>query len=213
MIQVYGLTAYRKELKGIVRDVRVTWLLEELGLPYERVVMDPMKGENKTDAYLKLNPTGKVPTIVDGDFSLFESGAICQYLAEKHGRLVPERQTPAYWTSQQWCYFVLTNVEPNCARFFGADIILEKGESATKIRELASEQLNRFFKVLDARLKENAYLVGPDFMLADLYLTSTLCYISHSELLAPYENLRRYFEACKERPAFQKAFKDNGLAS
>ena len=125
-LKIYGAKAFRPELKGVIRDLRPIWMLEELGLKYERISLDPQKGENKTPEYLKLNPTGKVPTLQDGDFTIFESAAICQYLAEKNGRLVPAKGTPDYFTCLQWCYFAVTNIEPQCGRVFAADFFYEK---------------------------------------------------------------------------------------
>lgn len=63
-LKVYGILPAKKELSGITRDIRVKWMLEELNLPYEHIVLDPQKGETKSEFYLKLNPTGKVPTLV-----------------------------------------------------------------------------------------------------------------------------------------------------
>ncbi|MBK7961480.1 MAG: glutathione S-transferase [Bdellovibrionales bacterium] len=94
MIKLFGIKPALKELKGITRDFRVSWMLEELNLNYEFVVLDPQKGETQTPEYLKLNPTGKVPTLSDGEFSIFESSAICSYLAHKEKKLIPEQETP-----------------------------------------------------------------------------------------------------------------------
>ncbi len=77
MITVYSLSAFKSELKGVIRDIRVVWTLEELGMPYERKVMDPLQREHKAAEYRAIHPFGKVPAIRDGDFTLFESAAIC----------------------------------------------------------------------------------------------------------------------------------------
>src|SRR5262249_16435341 len=115
-IKIYGAKAFVPALKGIIRDIRPAWMLEELGVPYERISLDAKGGETQKPEYLKLNPFGKVPTLQDGDFSMFESAAICQYLAERHNKFIPEKGTPEYYTCLQWCYFAVTNIEPNCAR-------------------------------------------------------------------------------------------------
>ena len=94
MLKLFGVKPALKELKGITRDIRVGWVLEELDLKYEYIALDPKKGEMQTPEYFKLNPTGKVPTLSDGEFSIFESSAICSYLAHKEKKLIPERDLP-----------------------------------------------------------------------------------------------------------------------
>lgn len=210
MIKVYGLTAYVPALKGLVRDVRVTSLLEELGEKYERIVMDPVKGENRSPEYLKLNPTGKVPTITDGAVTLFESAAICEYLASSHGRFQPTSNTPAFWEHKQWCYYVLTNIEPHTGRVFSCDHIIEKSEGSAYARKLAADVLARMLAPLDSRLATQKFLMGEDLMLADLYLASCMTYVRDSNVLDSFPNLQRHLGALMDRPAFQKAFSANG---
>ena len=72
-ITVYGLKAFFAEQKGTIREIRPVWALEEIGKPYTLTILDPKAKEHKSEDFLKLNPFGKVPTIRDGDFSLFES--------------------------------------------------------------------------------------------------------------------------------------------
>lgn len=211
MMQVYGGKAFREELKGIIRDVRVTWLLEELGVPYERISLDPKKGENKTEAYLKLNPTGKVPTLVDGDTVLFESAAICEYLAQKHARFIPATGSKDYYLCKQWAYFVVTNVEPQCGRVFGADIVMEKDETTKEIRKLAAEALPRLLGALDKHFAKNTYFIGESFTIADIFLVTPLRSIEHTTILSDYPNVKRMYETCTKRPAYQKAVARNGL--
>src|ERR1700722_15030388 len=157
---LYGLKGFRPEIRGIIRDVRALWLLEELGLPYDYVLLDTQKGENKSEAYLKINPLGKVPTVVDGDFTLFESGAVCEYLAEKNGRFIPAHGTPDYYKCKQWMFFALTNIEPQGARIFACDFFMEKNATTAEMRQLAVEVLGRFLGGIDAALAKSEFLVG-----------------------------------------------------
>lgn len=204
-LKVYALKPYRPELKGLVRDVRISWLLEELGVAYELISMDALKKENRSEIYLKINPTGKVPSIVDGDFSLYESGAIMEYLSHKHRSLTPTQGEPAYFECKQWFYSALTNLDPQCARVFSADFLLDKSEASTTIRQLAVEQINRFLPVLNSQLETKKFIGGNEISIADIATVTSLNYIQHTQIVDPYPNLKKYIEACTKRPAFQRA--------
>jgi glutathione S-transferase len=209
-VKVYGLKAMRPEMKGVIRDLRVTILLEELAIPYERITLDPSKGENKTEAYLKLNPTGKVPTLVDEDFTLFESAAINEYLAEKHKRFIPPAGSREYYLFKQWNYFVLTNLDPQVGRVYAADFFMEKGDTTSTIRALAMEQIVRFLKSLDQQLEKNLYLAGSELTIADFTLTASLTSIRHTNLLGDYPSVQRHFAAMTERASYKKSLAANG---
>lgn len=212
MIKVYGAKAFRPELKGKIRDIRVTWLLEELGVPYERTVLDPVTGENRTPEYLALNPTGKVPTLVDGETVLFESGAICEYLAEKYGQLIPERNSRAYYEARQWNYWFLTNLEPQCLRIFSSDYFIEPGQTAAEIKKMALETLPRLLGVLEDRLTRHEFMLQSGFSVTDILAVTSLMGIFHCEILKGYPHIRTYLDRCQSRPAYLKAFTQNGEA-
>ncbi len=208
-IQVYGLKAFKSELKGVIRDLKVTWLLEELGLSYERIVMDPEKGQHQMPDYTKMSPTGKIPTLVDDGFCIFESAAICEYLGEKYG-MTKNIGSADYYLAKQWNYFIVSNVEPQTSRIFGCDFFYEKNEATSQIRTMAFEQLARFLKPLNERLASQTYLLGETFSVTDVLLVSTLMAVRHTPVLGDYPQLKRHFEACCQRSAFQKALLANG---
>lgn len=207
MIKIYGIQPALKELNGITRDIRVTWALEELNIPYEHILLDPTKGENKTPEYLKLNPTGKIPTLTDGEFSIFESSAICSYLAHKEKMLLPKNESRDYWIHQQWISYILTNIEPHTARVFGCDHFYEQNENTAFARKLATDVLTRMIVPLEDKLGQNKYLMGDNFLLADLLLVTCLMYVRHTEILQSYPNLKRHSNDCANRPAYLKATK------
>ena len=209
-MQLYGLKAFRPELKGIIRDLRVAWLLEELERPYELIQLDPSKEENKTPEYLKLNPMGKVPTLVDGDFAIYESAAICEYLAEKHKKFIPSVGTPQYYICKQWNYFMVANVEPQCARLFSSTYFMENKEEAQVVRRLAMDILPRFLNTLEKHLETRTYMMGDEFTMTDILLVSSLTYAKPANVLKDYPVLTRYFERVTLRPAFQVASNKNG---
>jgi glutathione S-transferase len=209
-LKIYGAKAFKPELKGIIRDIRAIWMLEELGLKYERVSLDSKKGENMTPEYLKLNPTGKVPTLQDGDFTIFESAAICQYLAEKNSQLIPAKGTPDYFTCVQWCYFAVTNIEPQLSRVFGCDYFYEKNETTVQIRKMALDILGRFFPVLEKMFGDQQTLMKSGFNVADVLLATTLFFCEKSEIYDSYPNIRAYMKRMTDRPAFKRAHALNG---
>lgn len=209
-ITLYGAKAFTDVLKGAIRDIRPAWLMEELEVAYERVVLDPMKKENKTPEYLKLNPTGKIPTIVDGSVVLFESAAICEYIAEKEGALIPESGTAEYYECRQWNYWIVSNMEPQCGRVFGADFFYDKGAVTDGIREMAVEALPRFLAPLNERLGKNQFMLGSEFSVTDILLVTTLNSIKHTPILNDYPNIKRHFDECTSRPAFVIASSQNG---
>src|SRR5262245_54564827 len=104
----------------LTRAARVRWLLEEIGKPYELVRVDLAAGEQRNPDYLALNPNGTVPTLVDGDFVLFESAAIVQYLADKfpEAQLAPPVGTPARGKYYQWIHYAMSALEPPAVTIF-----------------------------------------------------------------------------------------------
>ena len=210
MITVYSLSAFRPELKGVIRDIRVVWTLEELGVPYTRKVMDPMKGEHKTDAYKKINPFGKVPVIDDDGFTLFESAAICTYLGDKYSMLVPNRTSKERVIFDQWLACAISTIEPMAMRVFGFDMFTEKNAVTEKLRAEALASLNGLLGVLDHELTLRPYLAGETFSVVDLILSSVCRAVSHTEVTAKHQALDRYLNRNFERSAFEKALENNG---
>lgn len=207
MIKVYGLGPFMPSLKGVVRDVRAIWALEELGLPYEHKIMDAMAREHKRPDYLAINPFGKVPAIQDGDFTLFESGAICGYLVDKTGKLGPKAGTKERALFDQWNLFTLATLEPHCARVFGIDFFQkEKDPVSDKIRSDALGFVDGMYTALNKELEGRPYLLGQDFTMPDLILSCTARFVAHTELQAKHPKLDAYLKKNYERPAFKKAY-------
>lgn len=166
----------------------VRWYLEELAIPYEFVALDMAAGENRGPEFLALNPFGKVPTIVDGDFPLWESGAILLYLAEKHGRLPAEIDRRAIYT--QWILF--------------ANSTLTNGLLQEAIRERETPIL---LAPLDRILGEHSFILGDEFTVVDVAIGSILAFAPLVTKLdySPYPNIVAYLQRLRERPAFVKS--------
>lgn len=183
---------------------KVSVALEELGLPYNVHAIDLSKAEQKTEAYLRLNPNGRIPTIVDrdnGDFAVFESGAILMYLAERTGRLMP---TDAKGRSRvvQWLMFQMGGVGPMMGQ---ANVFFRYfPEQIQSAIDRYQHESRRLFEVLDRRLGESQWLAD-DFSIADI---ANWCWVrTHrwsgvsTEGLA---HLRRWLDAMKARPACRR---------
>ncbi len=183
---------------------KVSIMLEELKLPYNVIAIDLLKKEQKNIEYLKLNPNGRVPTIVDRenkDFVVFESGAILIYLAEKTGKLLPKKPEKRSLVFQ-WLMFQMGGIGPMQGQ---ANVFYryapEKIEYA--INRYQKETF-RLYQVLDAQLEENEYLTD-EFSIADIASWPWVrrhhwAGIDIEKLL----NLRRWMENLGKRPAFQK---------
>jgi GSH-dependent disulfide-bond oxidoreductase len=178
--------------------------LEELGLPYTVRAIDLTKGEQRTGAYLRLNPNGRIPTIVDrdnDDFTVFESGAILMYLAEKTGRLMPA-DAKGRSLVVQWLMFQIGGVGPMMGQanvFFR--YLPEKIQPAI---DRYQHESRRLFEVLDRRLGDSEWLAG-DYSIADI---AHWCWVRTYKWsgvdVEGLPHLRRWLDAMKERPACRR---------
>ena len=193
------------------RSVRPRWLLEEIGAPYELVSMSLQAGDQKKPEYLKINPNGTVPALVDGDVRLFESAAICQYLADKvpEKRLAPPVGTPARGYYYQWIHFAMSALEPPLITIFLHTVMLPEAERIPQLVPPAREQLRSALGVLDRALAGRSFLVGDDFTAADVMVASTLAWAQMLGLLdAATPATASYLGRLMGRPAFQRAMAD-----
>jgi glutathione S-transferase len=188
---------------------KVRALAAHLGLPLEFELVDLTKGQQRTPEYLALNPTGRTPTLVDGDFILWESNAILQYLAEqKPNSLWPKdarvRADIARWLSWQLAHWGPEGCIPVIfQRVVKAALNLGPPDDAVVAKGL--EAFQRDARLLDAHLSKRKYLVGDDLTLADLSVASPLFLAARAELpLASYENVRDWFARVSALPAWQQ---------
>ncbi len=178
--------------------------LEELGLPYQVHPIDLSKGEQKQEWYLKLNPNGRIPTIVDrdnDDFPVFETGAIMIYLAEKAGRLLP---TDVKGRSRviQWVMFQMGGIGPMMGQ---ANVFFRYfPEKIQPAIDRYQNESRRLFEVLDRRLGESEWLAD-DYSIADI---ANWCWVRTYKWsgvsIDGLANLRRWLDAMRERPACQR---------
>ncbi len=189
------------------RSVRPRWLLEELGVPCEVKLMSLEAGDQKKPEYLKLNPNGTVPTLVDDDLVLFESGAICQYLADKFPEkgLAPAVGTPERGKYYQWVHYAMSGLEPPAVTIFLHTMRLPEAERIPSLVEGARAQLAASVKVVDDALAGREWILGSQFTAADVMVGSTLAWAQMMGLVSDKTpNVAAYLVRCAARPAFQR---------
>ena len=180
MLKLYGGARSRASI--------VQWYLEELGVSYEFVMLDMQAGEHKQPEYLKINPMAKVPAIVDGEFQLWESGAILMYLADKYGK---------------------TPLSPEERGIFSQWVLFGNSTLATGIFVEANrdKEMPRLLTPLNEIFERQSFLLGEEFTVADVAVGSILAYIPIMLKLdlSDYPGVLNYIKRMSERPAFQKS--------
>ena len=188
--------------RGLARDMRVRWALEEAGQPYEvrLVSFDAMK----EPAHLGLHPFGQIPTYEESDLALFESGAIVFHIAERHAGLLPE-DANARARAITWMFAALNTVEPPILELTIAKL-LEGDKPWSELRlPLVKERIRGRLDQLSARLGDADWLDGA-FSAGDLMMVSVLIRLKLSGILDEYPNLAAYVARGEARPAYQRAF-------
>ncbi|MEN9888941.1 MAG: hypothetical protein RL559_978 [Pseudomonadota bacterium] len=183
---------------------KVSIALEELGLPYTLQVLDLAAGEQKTPAFLAINPNGRIPAIVDrgaGDFAVFESGAILVYLAEKTGRLMPS-DPQGRSRVMQWLMFQMGGVGPMMGQ---ANVFFRYfPEKIQPAIDRYQGESKRLLRVLDGHLQDHEYLAG-DYSIADIANWAWVRTHRWSGVdVGDLPHLQRWLAAIRARPAVQR---------
>ena len=191
---------------------RVAWALEELGVPYDYVDLDPKKQEHRTPEFLAVNPHGKVPALVDGDQAFFESGAILLHLGTKYGvekNLFPAGGSQARADAISWTVWAVTELGPYMMQYLyhGLDTpVSYKQEDRSKAAgEYNFQQFSRQLDALETRLAMREYLLGA-FSLVDIAAASWLAMGAMFGLkLDRHPKVAAWCKRCAERPAAKRA--------
>ena len=188
--------------KGLARDTRVRWALEEVGKPYEvRLVSFQAM---KEPAHLALQPFGQIPTYEEGDLALFETGSIVFHIADRHVGLLPD-DSNARARAITWMFAALNTVEPPILELATAKL-LEGDKPWTRERlPLVVDRLRERLKQLSARLANADWLDGA-FSAGDLMMVSVLLRLRPSGILNECPNLAAYVARGESRPAYGRAF-------
>ena len=186
------------------RASKVVWMLEEAGVDYELRWVDIMAGAHKTPEFLKLNPMGKLPVLVDGEALVTESAAIALYLGDRYaaGRLAPALDDPARGTYLRWAFFSPSVLEPAAAakasggQFNPGAVGWGSYESMLDATEVA--------------VGKGPFLLGERFTMADIILGGTMSFLLQFKMVDARPAFEAYVKRIEERPAFKRSAARNG---
>ena len=196
-LRIYGIAR--------TRAFRALWMAKELGLDFEHLPIEIGDDGAKSPEFLAINPNGRLPVIVDGDFVLFESLAITLYLAKKHssGKLYPGTLEDEART-WQWSFWAVTEVDRGVNIWSLHAVRLPPVERNNALREEALKVLASPFKVLDAAVAQQFYLLGNKFTVADLNVAAVISRAADMDL-SLWPHLKAWLARCLDRPAAQAA--------
>ncbi len=188
--------------KGLARDTRVRWALEEVGQPYE-VRLVSFKAM-KEPAHLALHPFGQIPTYEEGKLALFETGAIVLHIAEHHAGLLPS-DANARARAVSWMFAAVNTVEPPILELQNARLMERDKPWSEERLPLVMDRIRGPLKQLSARLGDADWL-DDAFSAGDLMMVSVLLRLRASRLLDEFPNLAAYVARGEARPAYKRAF-------
>ena len=187
--------------RGLVRDLRVRWALEEIGRPYQTDLLNAR--QPRPEEYLARQPFDQVPAFEDGDLKIFETGAILLYLGEQDERLLPT-EPQARWTAVSWLFSALNSVEPFIGRITTYDLFHKDKDWMPAAREASLGLCKQKLKRVDDSLAGKDWLAG-EFSVADIAMVTVLNNLRHTDLVAEYPSLAAYKARGEERPAYKRA--------
>ncbi|UXR64097.1 glutathione S-transferase family protein [Bdellovibrio bacteriovorus] len=197
MIKIYG--------SPLSSAGRCYWMMEELGLPYEQVPLNMREKQHKSEEYLKINPNGKVPAIVDGEYVLWESMAITNYLAKKHNSPMAAQNAEEEGQILQWSFWSLVDLQKPAVDWLIQAMFVPAEHRNPNIIADAQNVLPRYLQVLEKGLTGKNYLVGNRFTVADINVASVIGILHALQFdLSNYPNITKWSQTCHSRPAGQK---------
>jgi glutathione S-transferase len=195
-------------------------LLEEIGAPFELVFVDRANAAHKSPEYLKLNPNGQIPVLVDGDFVLYEAAAICLHLADEYpeAKLVPSLRTIERAHFYQWLFWCTNTLQSMLMHYFYGERLVDKGDlaAAAQVKKHAEARIGAMLDRLDEQLASHGgdWLLGSSFSAVDPYALM-LCRWTRG-FARPARGLPHiapYLQRMLARPAVQRAFAAEKLVS
>jgi glutathione S-transferase len=178
-------------------------MLEEVGVKYELAFVDIMKGAQKSAELVRLNPMGKLPTLVDGDVVVTEAAAIGLYLADRYsyGTLAPRVDAPERGTYLRWSFFAPSVIEPGAmAKARGWEFMDSQAGWGTH---------EAMLKSMESAIKDRDFILGDKFSMADVIFGGTLRYMLMVKMIEPSPVFSAYAERLGARPALQRATERN----
>jgi len=193
-LTIYGAPASRTS--------RVLWLAKELGLKYDHVPVNNRNGDTRKPEHLKLNPNGHVPVIKDGDLILWESLAINNYLAKKHGGPLAPANLEEEGKTTMWSMWALTELEPPTVQMLMHTLFLPEDKRSPAALAQAQEGAKAPLAVLEAQLGQSEYLLGNRFTVADLNVSSVASTFGRVKYdISAYPKVSAWLQKCNARPA------------
>ncbi|MBS1969594.1 MAG: glutathione S-transferase family protein [Bdellovibrionales bacterium] len=197
MIQIYGSP---KSSAG-----RCFLMLEECGLSYQVMPLDMGNKEHKAESFLKLNPNGKVPCIIDDGFVLWESAAIVQYLAQKYKPEMLGTSVKDKAIVQQWSFWTMTEAQPPLVDMLIQKVFMPADKRDHALIERCEKKLPNLFAVLENSLKNTKYLTGDTYTVADVMVASaTNLALGLGIDFTQYPNIKSWMAEISSRPAWRK---------
>jgi glutathione S-transferase len=194
-LRIYGIAR--------TRAFRALWMAQELGIAYQHLPVEIGSGGALAPEFLAINPNGRLPVIVDGDFVLFESLAITLYLAKKHGMLYP-RSLEGEAKAWQWSFWAMAEVDRGVNIWSLHAVRLPPDERDAQKRDEALKVLVAPFRVLDAAVSSQPYLLGDEFTVADLNVAAVISRAVDMDLGA-VPQLHAWLARCLDRPSARQA--------
>jgi glutathione S-transferase len=193
-------------------------MLEEIGAKHEIRTVDTASQQHKTPDYLKLNPNGKIPTLmVEGGQVLFESAAICMYLADRHpeAKLAPATGDPARGRYYQWMTHLTNTLQPAYLAYYYPDRLTEDAKGAPAVQAQARTELGEIWGRIDKALGEKGpYLLGDRYSACDAFLFMLSTWQEPlPDIYSRFRNVKRCADLVRARPAVQRTLPSNGLAA
>lgn len=212
MIQLH----YHPSTAGMVPHI----LLEELGIPYERVLVDRTQDVHKTTAYLRLNPNGLIPVLTDGDLVLYETAAICLHLCDTHPQagLAPPVGTAERAHFYKWLVWLTNTLQATLMVHFHPErwVHAHNGAAAQEVRHMAQTQTRPMLRQLDTELARHGgpWLLGEAYSALDPYLFTLCRWTRHFDKgqARSLPHLGPYLQRMLQRPAVQRALSNEGLS-
>jgi glutathione S-transferase len=188
------------------RAYKCRWLINELGIDCEFNEVNLMEGEHRQEDFLKINPCGKVPALVDGDFNLFEASAICIYLADKHPEkgLIPKPATPSRAIFDKWLFFMSNELECHLWAMEKNTWGYPEDKRSADAIEMAGKDFIDALSIIDAEMTDKEYLVDNKFSVADISLGYLLRWAKGRKLIQDFPKLCQYLDTLTERDHYPR---------
>ena len=187
---------------------KISIMLEEIGMPYNVFSINIAKDEQFQPHFLKISPNNRIPAIIDkdnNDYSLFESGAILMYLAEKSGKLLNFSDKDEYYRTIEWLMWQMGGVGPMFGQVHHF-VKYNKGKSEYS-EQRYSKEAKRLYGVMDKKLEQNQYIAGKSYSIADISIWPWATRFDWQEIdLNEFPNVTRWYKEMANRPAVQKGW-------